>query len=105
MAQDNIFGVRQSSNTNINYIFYGMPVDRVKHMTKTPYKVSIGSWEKDKLAKIAKTGQFTYLVPEMWEKTAKSGGYDIICTVDRVEKETEFKSWTYEDIKLEDIAL
>lgn len=96
--------MRQHSNTNINYIFEGMPVDRAKHWTNVPYQTTIEGWEKDKLAKVIKTGQFTYRVPEMWEKTAKSGGYDIVCKVEKIEKVTEVKTWTHEDINLEDLA-
>jgi len=95
--------MRQHSNTNINYIFEGMPVDG-KHVTNAPYKATIEGWEKNKLAKVIKTGQFAYHVPEMWEKTGKSGGYDIVCKVEKIEKMTEVKTWTYEDINLEDLA-
>ncbi len=93
----------QHSNTNISYIFEGNPVD-AKHMMNAPYKTTIESWENKKLAKVLKTGQFTYHVPEMWEKTAKSGGYDIVCKVEKIEKVTEVQTWTHEEITLEDLA-
>ena len=98
----------QHSNTNISYIFEGMPVDK-KHITNAPYKVTIQSWDKKELSKIIKTGQFTYHVPDMWPEKVwgypqREPGYDIICKVERVEKVTEETIWTHEDVALEDVA-
>ena len=98
----------QHSNTNISYIFEGMPVDG-KHMDNAPYKVTIDSWEKKKLAKLIKTGQFVYQVPDMWPEKCwgypqREPGYDIVCKVEKIEKVTEVKTWTHEDINLKDLA-
>ena len=78
-------------------------------MTNAPYKVTIESWQKKELAKIIKTGKFTYHVPDMWPEKCwgypqREPGYDIVCNIDRVEKLTEVKTWRYEDITIEDLA-
>ena len=96
--------MKQHSNTNINYTFSGAPVDTEKHPFQKCCTETIEGWRKDVLATVLKTGQFVYHVPEMWEKTAKSGGYDIVCKVEKIEKVTEVKTWTHEDINLEDLA-
>lgn len=93
---------RHHSNTNIKYVFEGTPVS--DKYWKQPYKVTIETWQTDELAKVVKTGQFVYRVPEMWEKSAKIGGYDIVCKVEKIEKVTEVTTWTHEDITLEDLA-
>ena len=99
----------QHSNTNISYTFEGTPVDEKKH-GKTTYRVTIESWKDKELAKIVKTGRFTYHVPDMWPDKCwgypeRVPGYDIVCKVEHVERVTETKTWIHEVVGLESISI
>lgn len=103
--------MEQRSNTNIDYIFEGTPIEEKyrKNLAGPTRKVTIHSYDKKELKKVMKTGQFTYSVPDMWPDKVwgypqREPGYDIVCKVERVEKVTEVTTWTHEDITLEGLA-
>ena len=94
--------MKQQTTTKTTYTIEGIPV--YDHITR--HSITVDGSEKGKLEEIARTGRFTFHMPEMW---AEKGGqrepaYDVECVVSKIERLTEITTRVWDELAIDALA-